>query len=550
MKINKYITAVALSSILVTSCLKDFEEVNTNRHNPTDQDIEKDALSYGGYFVDLVQRPIPTGSGGTELANEYQVAQNMSVDNWVGYFSPGVNKWDGGKNQTSYYVSDGRANGTFDILVGHLMNPYFKIKTSMNNVRTENGRLIYTPKDLTSNAVYQVAQIVKIMGMHRATDMFGPIPYSDMEQGKQNAKYDTQEQVYTSFLKELDEAVIVLNQYGADKKILEEFDPIYQGDTSKWIRLANSLMLRLAVRVREASPALAATYITKATTNTGGLIENNEQTAKLVTSSKYLFYNSLVTMLSYGELKMGATISSYLKGYDDPRTVKYFNKATPGGRPEDFYAVRSGLDVNTDADTYSKFSVPAVVNATPTYWLKSSEVQFLLAEAALYNLYAGNAEALYKKGIELSFIENGLSASDAQAYYNTTGVPANYVDPVNADNNVNAASNIDKKWIAEGTNDEHLEQIITQKYIANYPNGYEAWTEWRRTGFPRMFNPVYNQSNVGAQNIDATGKKLGMRRFPFPQKEIENNGANVIQARTYLGGVDNAATNVWWDKNN
>lgn len=549
MKINKYITAVVLSAVLAVSCTKDFETVNTNPNNPTDKDIEKDGLASGGYFVDLVQRPIPTGSGGTELANEYQVAQNMSVDNWVGYFSPGVNKWDNSLNQTSYYVSDGRGNGTFDILVGHLMTPFFKIKTSMHNVRNENGRLVYEPKDLSSNAIYQVAQIVKIMGMHRATDMFGPIPYSDMEPGKQNAKYDSQKDVYALFLRELDDAVRVLNQYGTDKKILEEFDPVYKGDTSKWVRLANSLMLRLAIRVSYADSNLASTYITKATTNAGGLIENDEQAGKLVTSSKYLFYNSLVTLLSYKELKAGATIISYLDGYADPRMDKYFAKGKPDGKAEGYYGVRSGLDVDTDPNTYAKFSLPKVLNATPTYWLRASEVQFLLAEAALRGFYSGgSAEALYKKGIELSFVENGLSASDAQTYYNASGAQANYVDAVNSNNNVNAVSTIDKKWITSGSVEEHLEQIITQKYIANYPNGYEAWSEWRRTGYPRMFNPVRNLSNVGAQNINSTGKDLGMRRFPFPQKEIENNGTNVLQARTLLEGSDNAATNVWWDK--
>ena len=66
---------------------------------------------------------------------------------------------------------------------------------------------MYTPKDLTSQAAYSLAQIVKIMAMHRATDLFGPIPYSDMEPGKIKAKYDSQEKVYKSFLKELDDAV-------------------------------------------------------------------------------------------------------------------------------------------------------------------------------------------------------------------------------------------------------------------------------------------------------------------------------------------------------
>jgi hypothetical protein len=228
---------------------------------------------------------------------------------------------------------------------------------------------------------------------------------------------------------------------------------------------------------------------------------------------------------------------------------KYFAKGKPDGKAEGYYGVRSGLDVDTDPNTYAKFSLPKVLNATPTYWLRASEVQFLLAEAALRGFYSGgSAEALYKKGIELSFVENGLSASDAQTYYNASGAQANYVDAVNSNNNVNAVSTIDKKWITSGSVEEHLEQIITQKYIANYPNGYEAWSEWRRTGYPRMFNPVRNLSNVGAQNINSTGKDLGMRRFPFPQKEIENNGTNVLQARTLLEGSDNAATNVWWDK--
>ena len=68
--------------------------------------------------------------------------------------------------------------------------------------------------------------------------------------------------------------------------------------------------------------------------------------------------------------------------------------------------------------------------------------------------------------------------------------------------------------------EEHLEQIITQKYLANYPNGFESWSEWKRTGYPRMFTAAYNLSNVGAQNIDVTGKDFGVRRFPFPSKRI------------------------------
>ena len=543
---NKHIAIVALSAFSFTACIKDFQEVNTNKLQPTDADINRGGYSSGGYFNELVQRPIPTGVG-VGPANDYQVVQNMSTDNWVGYFSPGRNKWDNGNNQTSYYVSDFRANGTFSTLITRVMNPYFQIKTQMHNVENVNGRLVFHEKDLTSNAIYQLAQIVKIMGMHRATDLFGPIPYSDMEPGKVKAKYDSQEKIYKSFLKELEDAVAVLNLYGANNKLLQDFDPVYSGDTSKWIRLANSLMLRLAMRVRYADAALSQEYVTKAIN--GGLIENDDQAGKLVTSSKYIFYNSLVTMLGYGELKMGATIYSYLKGYNDPRMEKYFTKSTANAQPLGFYAVRSGLKNTTQASDYQNYSVPTVVQTTPTYWLRASEVQFLLAEAALMGWYTNDtAENLYKKGIEMSFTENGLTTAQAQTYYNSSATPANYVDPRDSNYNVNAKSTIDKKWSAVTSTEDHLEQIITQKYLANYPNGFESWSEWKRTGYPRMFSAAYNLSNVGAQDVDATGKDFGVRRFPFPQSEFELNAENVTAAKSLLGGADNAATNVWWDK--
>ena len=545
--LNKHIAIIALSSVFFTSCTKDFEEVNTNQLQPTDEQASRDGMSSGGYFAELVSLPIPTGTG-TGPANDYQVIQNMSTDNWVGYFSPGRNHWDGGNNQTSYYLSDFRLNGTFSTLM-KIMNPYFQMKTQTHNVKTLNGRLVYESKDISSQAIYSVAQIVKIMGMHRATDLFGPIPYSDMEPGKVKAKYDSQEQVYRSFLHELDEAVTTLNQYGASNKVLEEYDPVYGGDTSKWIRLGNSLMLRLAMRVRYAEPTLAQQYITKATTNAGGLIENDDQAGKLVTSSKYIFHHSLVTMLGYKELKMGATIYSYLVGYNDPRTEKYFTKNTAGTNQTDFYAVRSGINPVTDATVYEKYSEPTVVNNTPTYWLRASEVQFLLAEAALIGWYTNDtAENLYKKGIELSFTENGLTAAQAQSYYNSSALPANYIDLKNSSYSVNAVSTIDKKWLSSGTEEEQLEQIITQKYLANYPNGFESWSEWKRTGYPRMFGVPFDLSNRGSQNISSSGKENGIRRYPFPLKEFELNRENVTAAQALLGGTDNAATNVWWDK--
>ncbi|MDO4783176.1 MAG: SusD/RagB family nutrient-binding outer membrane lipoprotein [Capnocytophaga felis] len=550
--VNKKIFWVLGAVLGMSSCIKDFQEVNTNRLYPNDEQAQLDGLASAGLFAELIQAPIPTGTG-VDPANNYQVVQNMSADNWAGYFSPGRNHWDRGLNQTSFFVSDGRANGTFNTLIVNVMNQYFKIKGTLHNVEAIDGKLIYTEKDEISKTMYAIAKIVKVLGIHRATDLFGPIPYNDMQPGKQQAKYDSQELVYKTFLKELDESVTQLNSFGLGNKVLEGFDPLYQGSVAKWAKLGNSLMLRLAMRVRYADESLARTYVQKAVTSPAGLIETVDEVAKLTSNGKFVLHNSLVIMDGYGELKMGATIYSYLKGYNDPRIGKYFNKGKVKGSEnltDDYYAVRSGIDPKTSAEVYENYSTPNILSDTPTYLFKASEVYFLLAEAHLANFQSkGTAQTMYEKGVQLSFLENGLSEEQAQEYLmDEESKPADYNDKKNANYNQPAVSQITKHWNDNANEEEKLERIITQKYLAIFPNGFEAWTEWRRTGYPRMFKVPFNLSNVNAQNVTDDGKDNGMRRFPFPRNEFELNNKNVTEAKTFLGGADNAATNVWWDK--
>lgn len=550
--VNKKIFLVFGAAFAMSSCIKDFQDVNTNKLLPTDEQAQLDGLASAGLFANLIQAPIPTGTG-VNPANTYQVVQNMSTDNWAGYFSPGRNHWDGGLNQTSFYVSDGRANGTFNSLIINVMNQYFRIKETLHNVQAVDGKIIYTEKDEISKSMYAVAKIVKVLGMHRATDLFGPIPYNDMQPGKQQAKYDPQDVVYKTFLRELDEAVTQLTSFGLESKILEGFDPLYQGSVAKWAKLGNSLMLRLAMRVRFADAELAKEYVAKAVTSKAGLIETIDDVAKLTSNGKFKLDNSLVIMDGYGELKMGATIYSYLKGYNDPRIEKYFKKGKSKGSEDltnGYYAVRSGIDPKTSTGVYENHSTPNVTTETPTYLFKASEVYFLLAEAALAQFQSkGTAEDMYTKGVKLSFAENGLTEAQAEEYlYNDEDKPAGYVDIKNQNYNQGAVSQITKPWSDTDSEEQKLERIITQKYLANFPNGFEAWTEWRRTGYPRMFKVPFNLTNVNAKNVTEDGKDNGMRRFPFPRNEFELNLENVTEARTFLDGPDDSSTNVWWDK--
>lgn len=534
--------------LLISSCTADFESINKDVRYPDEHQKTLDGLASVGLFPDFISGIIPvvTKVGDTKQANDYQTTSNMTGDIWSGYVGVGT-QWDGGTSTPNLFIADRRRSNVYKDMLLATITPFMAIKAATHDVKLVDGQQVFEKRDLTSQANYSVAQIIKVMGIHRLTDLYGPIPYSKIGAGKFEVPYDSQEQVYRSMLSELQEAVQTLNEYlssGTDgATILLDNDSMFQGSVAKWIKLGNSLMLRLAIRVRYADPALAAEYVTKATTNPGGLMESKNDEAKLVSNGRFRFVNPMPTLKGYGELNVGANILSYMQGYNDPRMEKYFTKKFVNGQ-EGYYGVRMG--VRKPKANYVGYSELNVEEATPLYWMKASEVQFLLAEARLFDLIStGTAQEYYQRGVEMSFAENDLSVGN---YLTTSGLPAAYSDPDDNEHNAPAVSTIDKKWDDNATDEENLERIITQKYIAIFPLGLEAWSEWRRTGYPRMFKEVVNLSNVDAPSITSNGKEGGIRRVPFSVEEYTNNQKNMSNAVSLLGGADNAATKVWWDK--
>ena len=317
---------------------------------------------------------------------------------------------------------------------------------------------------------------------------------------------------------------------------------MYEGDVNKWIRFANSLMLRLAIRVRYADEALAKEYAEKAVIHPKGLITTPEDAPKMGKGAGLQMKNPLKTIRDeYNDTRMGATIYCYLQGYSDPRGAVYFNKVSGA-----FKAVRTGIP---QTNVYGDFSTPKTSEDDPLYWMKASEVLFLKAEGALAGFeMGGKAKDFYNDGVRMSFQENGVS--DADTYLaNSSYKPVNYTDSQNSSLSVEAPSAITIRW-NESTDaiEENLERIITQKYLAIYPNGQEAWTEWRRTGYPRQIVVAENKTNANVSTGNGFNRG-GVRRLPYPRNEYDQNGANVSDAVSkYLNGTDDAATNVWWDK--
>ena len=315
-------------------------------------------------------------------------------------------------------------------------------------------------------------------------------------------------------------------------------DVVYDGNALRWAKLGNSLMLRLAMRVRYVAPELSKMWAEKAMSHAAGLIESVDDAAYISDKAGFRTRNAIFTIKgSYNDTRMGATIQSYLKGYNDPRIYTYFEGNTDVAVPP---------AIPSSAAAYEGAAKPKFGEFSPTYWFKASEVAFLKAEAALAGYTVqGTAQENYEKGVRLSFQENGLTDAQATTYLNGITSPAPFVD-VQALYSAAAPSTVTVKWDNGASDEVKLERIITQKYLAIYPNGMEAWSEWRRTGYPRLIPANTNISDKGVVTSD--GHKDGVRSWPYPQKEINENSANVQEAISkYKKGSNTANVNVWWD---
>ena len=537
-KAYKYIVGV-LALSLFTAC--DFQKVNTNEFELLPEEGLMDGISIGGPITAMQKCVFPVGTqaDGTSVANRYQTAYNLAADCWSGYFGQN-NNW-GGPNNLNYFLKDGWVASSYTESYSTVVPLWQDLKGKTETQFPE---------------VFALAQVLKISAWHKATDMFGPIPYKEAGKGLITVPYDSQEEVYKAMFKELSDAIEVLTKYAdnGNSKLLPNADAVYAGDVHKWVVYANSLMLRLAMRVYYADAALSKKYALQAVNHSYGVMKTKDDEAKMERGASLEFKNNLDVLINqYNECRMGSSMLAYLGGYQDPRLPKYFNTSTVSqavtvGTYGKYSGVPTGHDVSSN-DAFRDSSRPAITSTTPTYWMRASEVYFLLAEAALHGFaVGGTAESLYEKGIEMSFEENGIASSEVADYMSSGLKPSAYsfhlTNPgVNVD--VPAVTEATTAW--SGTDEEKLEKIMIQKWIALYPNGQEAWTESRRTGYPKLHSVVTNYSNG---EIDS---EVGIRRMRFPTNKSTSaeDIANLESARKLLrGGLDKAGTRLWWDNKN
>ena len=525
-KITSYISAFIII-LTINSCTDDFTELNTDPKNLTVDNLSQS--EYGAVVKAAQYGPVFLAGNG---AGAFQLTQSLFADIYANYFATTAHNFDSDK----FILVGGWLNGAFNYFYANVAPQikYAEDYAEKNEFVLENAMM----------------KVWRVWAYHQVTDFWGPIPYSEFGNGKNSVPYDSQEDIYRDFFKSLDEAVAVLKSNAGGTSFLGANDLLYGGNVDQWLKFANTLRLRLAMRVKYADATLSKNEAEKAVAD--GVLESNDDNAIIATNPDYTNKYNVITQ--WGEFRMSADMESILKGYEDPRVTYYVAPASqpdasddPAGINFPFEGMRNGQSKadkqGTDFNNLmSDMAAPYTENGAPgPDWvvMKAAEAYFLRAEGALenWNMGGGTAKSFYEQGITTSHQEYGLDGNDlgGEVYIASTKTPASF------DGSTPAVSNVPVAYEGSGTKERQLEQIITQKWIAIYPDSREAWAEKRRTGYPTFYNRLNSDNpNIAVNEVPA--------RVTFVDGEFTTNAAALKQAiDTKLNGPDNGATKLWWD---
>ncbi|WP_422361138.1 SusD/RagB family nutrient-binding outer membrane lipoprotein [Reichenbachiella sp.] len=353
-----------------------------------------------------------------------------------------------------------------------------------------------------------VASILKAYYIIHCTDRWGDLPVSEAFQGTENIApaYDSQRDIYVSMFQLLKDAVAMM-----DNGDVVDGDILYGGDMSKWTKFANSLRMRMALRLSNVEESLASSEFNSAYAAGGFESVDDNAVYQYIGDGVYdnRWWSEFQNRTDY---VMSATLVDFMLAQNDPRLPAFADQNESGT----YAGTPYGLASTTDYPVTS-VSLPSSTNVravdSPITLFSYSQILFAIAEARQRGwITAGTAQEFYEDAIQASFDEWG--AGDASTYLAQAGVAFN-------------AANA-------------LQLIGEQKWVALFMDGYEGWAEWRRTGYPAL-NPAIDAANSSGQIP---------RRQAYPLSESLNNASN-YEAVISSGrqGVDNLDTPVWWDVN-
>jgi len=539
MNIQKYITnysfakilSLALGMLSLYSCTDDFTEFNTN----------KAAMMAVG----------PKELAGLFSRTEMEGVNWLTTDNYSRMSSTVANHFCG-------YTVCGQINQEENILRTGWQNSGFK--SIYSSAYPPLQSILEVSKGGVNDAAYNVALIWKVFLMHRMTDLWGPVPYTDAGNAKATVAYESQKEVYYKMFDDLNSAIAVLTAAVQKNSSLNVFgigDVIYNGDVSKWIKLGNTLHLRLAIRISNIDPNKAQAEAEAAIK--GSMMETNADDALMAVNKWASGGNGMPRMESFYQDIMSSSMESVLKGYNDPRMQEFFSPVSAAnitsafpvelqGNGDGYHGMANGCEpaqINY-FKAYSKYG-PRFKDGnqlvTPINIMNAAETYFLKAEGAWrgWNM-GGTAQSFYEKGIEISIKQwrgTSFSSSAITEYINGTTTP---VIPNDYPYNHGVMTDIPVKFSSDKT--KQYEQIMTQKWLALFPVSFEAFAEYRRTRLPKIYAKVYS----GNANVNLSLGQI-VTRLPFTDDEKSTQPDEITKAIVLLGGADLETTPLWWDVN-
>lgn len=514
--INAMAAAAALTMVLA-GCTSGFEEYNTNPDGPTPEQMEADNAATSS----LVRTSLTTLCQMQQ--NSVQDIEQLIAGDYGGMMAPNQN-W---KNYADGYTTFdlnliGTTSGTlFNSTMPAFYTPYFRVRDLSNS----------------EGVVFHWMNIIRVGAMLHVSDTYGPIPYSQITGDSFSTPYDDMPELYEAMLADLDAAIDYLSPVVSIEPViasLKDADAVYGGNLYKWVKFANTLKLRLAVRMADVNKALAQQVAEEVASHPIGTTSEVGDRAESYDHDQNMngFYRISHNWNSGdGEVRISYNITSYMNGYGDPRLPKYAEEADAGG----YNGIPHGIPA-ANREPYKAASNLNISQSDPMLIMSAAESYFLKAECAVRGWNMGDtAQSFYEQGIKISMQEHSAEIGN---YLESSTAPASYSDNIGSYNQSNPSS-ITVKWEESDSTDKKLERILVQKWLANFPNGWETWADRRRTGYPKFFRPVSTMgSSAGLDDI--------MRRFPYPESEYLTNAENVAEAVQMIGGNDSYGTKLWW----
>jgi hypothetical protein len=491
MKIFKYtIIALGLVIMLLTSCTEKFEEINTDPDNPVQ---------------------VPTDN---QLAWSIWYTSYRLYDRWFLLDEPCT---FAGYAAKLNYIDEARYQFRPNVQDSHWTYIY-RILLNLRELQAK-------AEETGSSNLKNVAKIMEAEVIQIFTDRWRDVPYSDavkLEEGILLPKYDRQEDIYPALLALLKDAADDLAA-GAGTDDISGGDLLYGGDIGKWQKFANSLRLRLAIRISEVSPALAKQTAEEILGNpaTYPLITDNADNAffwwDANDANRFEPWADAYRTRPDLEFCSSDVIINNLKTNNDPRLPVYARptlNSVAAGSP-DYVGYTVGAAVNGVPPTLSGIGARFETDLggfSPYY--RAAENYFHIAEAAMLNYNTGGISAAdaYETAVTLSLEENGIGTDDITAYL-----------------------------LGAGAFDDTKEKIWYEEWVALFKQGMEGWSLYRRTGTPNFLYiaPGRDIGNYGNHNVPPF-------RSPYPDKERNLNGTS---NKPFAADVidDFWGKQMWWD---